>query len=84
MLGPCSDGEETTHIDHDLPVRAVESLQLTNEERPNVHAGTECDVEDPLIAGKSDEEPIEQKGTKVTAIQLTERQTKKEKVPTIE
>lgn len=73
-----------THCDDSQPVCSVETIQLTNDERNNVHFCSECDVETDSIANKPDKSTSKKGETRVNAVQTTERQTTKCKVPTVE
>lgn len=52
-----TDGEETAHLDNDVPVCTVENIQVMNDKRSYMHSCTECDAENNLITGKPDERP---------------------------
>lgn len=73
----CTDGEEMTDLEDSVSICNVIKIQLTNDERPYVHACTKYHVWNDLIRGKPDKNPIEKKDTEVSAVLSTELHTNK-------
>lgn len=79
-----TDGEDTTHLDDNLPVCNVEKIQVTNSETSYEQVCTECDVEKDMITGKPNEDLINKTEKRVSTVQPTDRSITKRKVPIIE